>query len=280
LTARAAAAENRPVPDDAATFRAPADAYDAHIGRYGAALGAALIDAAGVGSGGRALDVGCGPGALTAVLAQRLGAANVAAIDASEPFVSACRARVPGADVRVASAEALPFGDGAFDAVLSQLVVNFLPDAARGVAEMARVARPGATVAACVWDYADGMTLLRAFWDAAIALDPDGAAPLDEGVRMPHCSEDGLRALWAAAGLGEIRSGALVVGASYASFDDLWAPLEHGVAPSGAYVVGLPADHRAEFRGELARRLGAADGPFDLTARAWWVAGRTALARG
>jgi hypothetical protein len=280
LTARPAAPENRPVPDDAATFRsAQANAYDAHIGRYGAALGAALVDAARV-DGGRALDVGCGPGALTAVLAERLGAENVAAVDQSEPFAEACRRRVPGADVRVADAAALPFADDTFDAVLSQLVVNFLPDAARGVAEMVRVARPGATIAACVWDYADGMTLLRVFWDAAIAVDPDGAAPLDEGVRMPHCSEAGLRALWEAAGIGEIRAGALVAGAAYTSFDDLWAPIARGVGPSGAYVEGLDPDRRAAFRTEFARRLGAGDAPFDLTARAWWVAGRTVVARG
>jgi SAM-dependent methyltransferase len=281
LTARAVAPENRRVPDDAATFRAaPAEAYDAHIGRYGAALGTALLDAAGIDGGARALDVGCGPGALTAVLAERLGTENVAAVDQSEPFASACRARVPGADVRVADALELPFADGTFDAVLSQLVVNFLPDPIRGVAEMVRVARPGATVAACVWDYADGMTLLRVFWDAAIALDPDGARPLDEGVRMPHCSEAGLRALWEEGGMADVRAGALIVRAAYAGFDDLWAPIARGVGPSGAYADGLALDHREAFRDEFARRLGAGDAPFELSARAWWVAGRTVLAPG
>jgi hypothetical protein len=160
--------------------------------------------------------------------------------------------------------------------VLSQLVVNFLADAQRGLAEMARVARPGGIVAACVWDYADGMTLLRALWDAAIALDPGRAAPLDEGVRMPYCSEDGLRGLWEGAGLEDVRTGALVVGAAYTSLDDLWAPLERGVGPSGAYVAALPGDARAALRTELGRRLGAGDGPFELDARAWWAAGRTA----
>jgi SAM-dependent methyltransferase len=281
LTTRAAEPQNRRVPDDAASFRAaPAEAYDAHIGRYGAALGTGLLDAAGVFGGGRALDVGCGPGALTAALAERLGAENVAAVDQSDPFAAACRVRVPGADVRVADALALPFDDGTFDAVLSQLVVNFLPDPARGVAEMVRVARPGGTVAACVWDYADGMTLLRVFWDAAIALDPDGAAPLDEGVRMPHCSEAGLRALWEGAGIADVRAGALGVRAGYASFEDLWAPIARGVGPSGAYAGGLAPDHRDAFRDEFARRLGAGDAPFDLSARAWWVAGRTVLPPG
>jgi SAM-dependent methyltransferase len=264
------------VVDDVATFRAPADAYDAHIGRYGAALAAALIDVAAIPAGARALDVGCGPGALTTALAGRLGASHVAAVDPSEPFVAACRDRVPHADVRTATAEALPFADGSFDAVLSQLVVNFLADAPGGVAEMARVAAPGGVVAACVWDYAEGMTLLRAFWDAAIALDPEGAAPLDEGARMPHCSPEGLRALWDGAGLQTVETGALTVRAAYRSLADLWWPLERGVAPSGAYAVSLGADAREALRAELQRRLGAGDAPFELTARAWYVTGRTA----
>jgi SAM-dependent methyltransferase len=226
--------------DDQATFQAPADAYDAHVGRYGAALAAALLDVADVPTGARALDVGCGPGALTTALAGRLGAARVAAVDPSEPLVAACRARVPRADVRTATAEELPFDDCAFDAVLSQLVVNFLADPTGGVAEMARVTAPGGVVAACVWDYGDGMTLLRAFWDAAVALDPRGAGPLDEGARMPHCSPDGLRALWDDAGLEDVETGALTVQASYRSLADLWWPLERGVAPSGAYAASLP----------------------------------------
>jgi SAM-dependent methyltransferase len=264
------------VPNDAATFLAPADAYDAHVGRYGAALAAALLDAADVPGGARALDVGCGPGALTTALADRLGAARVAAVDPSAPFVDACRARVPGADVRLAAAEALPFPDALFDAVLSQLVVNFLADPARGVAEMARVTVPGGIVAACVWDYADGMTLLRAFWDAAIAIDPDGAAPLDEGARMPLAEPPALQALWEGAGLEAVRTGELTVSAAYVSLDDLWWPLERGVAPSGAYAASLPPERRAALRAELGRRLGVGDAPFELTARAWYVAGRTA----
>jgi SAM-dependent methyltransferase len=266
------------VVDDVATFRAPADAYDAHVGRYGPTLAAALLDVAAIPTGGRALDVGCGPGALTAALAGHLGATHVSAVDPSEPFVAACRARVPRADVRTATAEALPFADGAFDAVLSQLVVNFLADAPGAVAEMARVTAPGGVVAACVWDYADGMTLLRAFWDAAIALDPERAGALDEGARMPHCSEDGLRALWEGAGLQAVATGALTAHAAYRSLADLWWPLERGVAPSGAYVAALPAADRDALRAELGERLGAPDAPFELTARAWYVTGRTAAA--
>lgn len=256
------------------TFRTSGQAYDAHIGRYGSALARLLIDFAGVPSGGgvRVLDVGCGTGLLTAELAR--DGREVAAIDPSPSFVDACRRRVPNADVREAAAETLPFDDATFDAVVSQLVVNFMADAARGVAEMGRVAGPGATVAACVWDYAGEMTLLRAFWDAAIALDPSAAA-LDEG-HMPFCTPDALAALWTDAGFDGVRTGELWPAARYDSFDDLWTPLLSGVAPSGAYTVSLDPPRRAELQRELHRRLGSPDGAFELTARAWAVAGRTA----
>src|SRR5215207_3348533 len=150
-------------------FRAPADAYDRYVGRYSGELARALIAAAGVDPEWTVLDVGCGPGALTAELAMMLGADSVAAVEPSEPFAAACRERVPGARVEIAPAEALPFADGTFDGALAQLVVNFMADPRAGVGEMRRVTRPGGTVAAAVWDYAGEMTLVRAFWDAARA---------------------------------------------------------------------------------------------------------------
>jgi SAM-dependent methyltransferase len=257
----------------AETFQVAAEAYDGHIGRYGPALATRLIEAASLRPGRRALDVGCGPGALTAALAELLGADRVAAVDPSEPFAHACASRVPGVRVQVAAAEALPFGDGSFDAALSQLVVNFMTDAPAGVGEMRRVTRPGGTVASAVWDYADGMTLLRRFWDAAVALDP-AAASLDEGLSMPYCRPDDLERLWRAAGLQAVDTAELLVEAGYSGFDDLWQPLESGVGPSGAYAAGLPPERRARLREELRHRLGAGDDPFRLTARAWCVTGR------
>jgi SAM-dependent methyltransferase len=259
--------------DDAATFLASAEAYDAHIGRYGAPLAEALLDLAGVRAGRRALDVGCGPGALTGALARRLEPAAVAAVDPSEPFARACARRHPGVDVRVAPAERLPFADGAFDATLSQLVVNFMTDAPRAVREMARVTRPRGAVAASVWDYAGEMTLLRALWDAAAALDP-AATEHDEGRRMRYCAPAALAELWASAGLDGVVTGAVTVRARYASMDDLWRGLGAGAGPSGAYVAGLPPAARERLRGELHDRLGAPDGPFALDARAWTVIGR------
>lgn len=257
----------------AATFRTSAQSYDRHIGRYGSELAAGLIAAAGVAPGQRALDVGCGPGALTAALGELLGPEAVAAVDPSEPFAAACASRVPGAQVKVAAAEALPFGDDSFDAALSQLVVNFMSDPPAGVREMRRVTRPGGTVAAAVWDYADGMTLLRRFWDAAAALDP-AAAVLDEGRSMPFCRPDALGRLWRDAGLEAVNGTSIIVKAGYASFDDLWQPLEAGVGPSGAYAAALGPEQRTRLREDLRRRLDVEDRPFRLAARAWLVVGR------
>jgi SAM-dependent methyltransferase len=260
-------------PTGAATFRTAADAYDRHIGRYGAELGRALIAAAGVRPGERALDVGCGPGALTAELVAVLGAENVAAADPSEPFAEACAARNPGVRVEVAAAEALPFGDGEFDYTLAQLVVNFMSDPPGGVAEMRRVTRSGGTVAAAVWDYAGEMTILRRFWDAAVALDP-AAADRDEGRSMPYCTPTELEALWSDARLAEVEVSPVVVSAAYDGFEDLWEPLERGVAPSGAYATSLAPERRAGLKDEFRRQLGVGDDPFELTARAWVATGK------
>jgi SAM-dependent methyltransferase len=257
----------------AETFRAPAEAYDRHIGRYGPQLALALISSAGVQPGNRVLDVGCGPGALTAALAKLTGANNVAAVDPSEPFAAACATRVPGAKVEVAAAESLPFADDSFDAALSQLVVNFMSDPVAGVSEMRRVTTPLGTVAAAVWDYAGEMTLLRRFWDAAVALDP-ASETLDEGRSMACSRPDELEGLWREAGLEAVQTSALDVEAAYDSFDDLWHGLEGGVGPAGAYAAGLPSERRAALRDEVRRRLDVGDASFRLSARAWCVTGR------
>jgi ubiquinone/menaquinone biosynthesis C-methylase UbiE len=254
---------------------ASAEAYDRHIGRYGAPLAEALIAFAGIEPGMRALDVGCGPGALTAKLAERLGPENVSAADPSKPFAEICRARLPGVTVVVAAAEALPFEDGAFDVALSQLVVNFMTDAHAGVGELARITRRGGTVASCVWDYAGEMTLLRTFWDAAREVAPERAVLVDEGTVMRWCSEGELETLWRDAGLRDVRTAPLVVEAEYADFEDLWAPLPTGIAPSGAFCASLDDDDRGALHDAFKRRLGVGDGAFELTARAWAVTGTT-----
>jgi SAM-dependent methyltransferase len=253
-------------------FQGSAEVYDRFIGRYGPGLAAAMLQTAMVEPGMRVLDVGCGPGPLATQAARIVGPENVAAVDPSEPWVEACRERVPGADVRVAPAESLPFEDGSFDAVLAQLVVNFLSDAPRGVAEMKRVAKPGGVVAACVWDYAGEMKLLRAFWDAVAAVDP-ASAERDEGRFMRYANADELGALWTEAGFGEVAVSPLDVEASYADFDDLWTPFLAGIGPAGAYAVSLAPEAQATLREQLRATLGDPAGPFELTARAWCVRG-------
>jgi SAM-dependent methyltransferase len=256
--------------DRRVSFEADAAVYDRHVGRYAGALSAAHIAAARVAPGDHVLDVGCGPGGLTRALADLVGAESVAAVDPSKSFMAACASRVPGADVREGVAESLPFDDGAFDVVLSQLVVNFMRGADAGVAEMVRVARGGGSVASCVWDYADGMTMLRAFWDGALDIDPD--AP-DEARTMRYCSEPELRELWLRGGLQDVDTETLVVEAAYDGFDDYWAPFPTGLAPSGAYCASLDRERQEALRVAVFRRLGEPAGPFTLTARAWFVRG-------
>ncbi len=256
--------------DGAASFRVPAAAYDLYMGAWSRPLAALFADAAGVRRGDRVLDVGCGTGALTAELARRIGAESVAAVDPSEPSVTACAARVAGADVRVGDAETLPFADAAFDVALCQLVVNFMTDARVGVGEMLRATRSGGTVAACTWDYRDGMTMLRVFWDAATAVDPD--AP-HEGRVMPFCMPGDLERLWQDVGLGDVKTAELVVERVYASFDDFWEPFTLGVGPGGSYCMSLDEPRREKLRAECFRLLGSPTGQLPMTARAWFVRG-------
>ena len=252
------------------TFDVAAEAYDAFMGRYSRLLSPQLADLAGITAGQRVLDVGCGPGALTGELVTRVGAAAVAAIDPSTSFVEATRARFPGVDVRLASADALPFTDGGFDAVLTQLVVHFLPDPVAGLVEMARVARPDGVLAASVWDHAGGLGPLGLFWVVARELDPD---VLDEsdlpGARAGHLAE-----LFDAAGLRDLVEATLVADLEHPSFDAWWEPFTRGVGPAGAYTAGLEPDHRVELRERLRQRLPTA--PFVIAARAWAVRGRVA----
>ena len=256
------------------SFDVAAEAYDRFMGRYSRLLSPQIADLAGVAPGQRALDVGCGPGALTTELVARLGPDAVAAVDPSESFVEAARARHPGVDVRHAPAEVLPFADGSFDVALAQLVVHFMSDPVAGLTEMGRVTRPGGVVAACVWDHAGGLGPLGLFWDAARSLDPDVT---DEsrlaGARQGHLAE-----LFGAAGLRDVTQASLTADLEHASFEAWWEPFTEGVGPAGAYTTGLDPARQAELRERCRARLG--NGPFITPARAWaargTVSGRSA----
>lgn len=216
------------------------------------------------------LDVGCGPGGLTEDLARRVGAEHVAAIDPRPHFVAACRERVPGADVREGVAEELPWDDASFDATLSCLVVAFMKDPDRGVREMVRVTRPGGTVAACMWDIAQGgMTMLRTFWQAVRTVDPDAAGEQVRAGVSPGDLADRFRR----AGLEDVADGELEASVDYTGFDDFWEPFTYAVGPAGAHLASLPADQQERVR-EACRAALPGDGPFTLTARAWFARGR------
>jgi ubiquinone/menaquinone biosynthesis C-methylase UbiE len=246
--------------------------YEGRIGRYGPELAVAFMQATGVHAGQRALDVGCGAGALTQPLAELLGPEKVVGIDPDAAALEACRTKLPDVDLRVGAAEALPFGGGEFDAVLAQLVASLMSDAYTGVSEMRRVTREGGVVATCVWDFAGGMTLLRTFWDAATALDR-AAASRDQAKTRPFAQPGELDALWLSAGLKQVSTGALHAGASYSDLDDLWEPLVAPDGSPGAYYAELDTPRREALREEVFNRLGSPAGPFRLTARAWYVRG-------
>jgi SAM-dependent methyltransferase len=247
------------------SFNVAAEAYGRFMGRFSEPLAAGFADAAGVSTGQRAVDVGCGPGALTAVLVERLGADAVSAIDPSPPFVEAMRQRYPDVDLHADAAEHLPFADDTFDLALAQLVVHFMADPVAGLREMARVTRPGGTVAACVWDHAGGGGPLATFWQAARDLDPGVHDESDlAGAREGHLAE-----LCDRAGLTDIEAGTLSVTVTYPSFDEWWESYTLGVGPAGAYVVQLDDAGRDALRAHCQELLPEA--PFDITATAWNV---------
>lgn len=247
----------------APAFASSGDAYDAFMGRYSVALAAPFADFTGAVPGVRALDVGCGPGALAAELVRRLGPGAVAACDPSPSLAAACAERHPGVDVRAAAAEELPFPDQSFDLVAAQLVLPFLADPVAAGAEMLRVTRPGGTIGAAVWDLAAGMEMLRAFWDAAVSLDPD--AP-DE-LRVSVVGRGGDVGTWLAAlGLDEVSEATLVVSSAYSGFDELWSGFRTGIGPPGVYCASLPEDRREALRRALFARVGSPSGPFTLDA--------------
>jgi len=252
-------------------FVAPAEDYDRYMGRYTPSLAVALVNAAGVESGMRALDVGCGPGGLTGELARRVGAENVAAIDPAPQFAQACRDRYPSADVRDGVAEDLPWDDGTFDAALSSLVIAFMSDPDRGVREMARVTKPGGRVAVCMWDIkTGGMTMLRIFWDAMRQVQPDAQGEH----ALPGTAEGDILARFERAGLTDIVAGTLTAHADYAGFDDFWEPFTLAVGPAGQHLRSMSPEQRADVRDTC--RLQVPEGPFGLDARAWYARGTVA----
>lgn len=254
---------------------ASGDTYEAYVGRWSRLVAPEFLRWLNVPVGKRWLDVGCGTGVLTTAILDTQAPAEVHGVDRSDAFVEHARAHVAAerATFDVADAQALPAGDARFDVVVSGLVLNFVPDHARALEEMARVVRPGGTVGIYVWDYAGEMQLMRHFWDAAIELDP-AARELDEGRRSPICDPAALQALLSHY-FEDVDTAAVIVPTTFRDFDDYWTPFLAGGAPAPAYCMSLDEERRTRLRESLRARLPVtADGSIPLTARAWTVKGR------
>jgi SAM-dependent methyltransferase len=254
---------------------AKADAYERFMGRWSRGLARFFVAFCDVQDGDAVLDVGSGTGALSFALRESTNASRITGVDPSADYVrhAAGATTDPRLRFEVGDAARLAFSDASFDKTLSALVLNFVPEPGRAVREMSRVTKPRGVVAAAVWDYGDGMEMLRAFWDEAVALDP--AASTRDEARMPLCRKGDLAAWLAREGLEDVRDAELTTTLSFASFDDYWEPFLLGQGPAGAYAAGLPHEARDALRERLRARWlrGGPDRPIDMRARAWAAKG-------
>lgn len=250
-------------------------AYEHYIGRWSRPVADEFLKWIAIPPGHDWLDVGCGTGALSQRILERNAPAKIIGIDTSKGFVSYAKEHVidKRAEFRLGDACALPVGDAEFDVVVSGLVLNFIPDRTKAVEEMRRAVHPGGVVAVYVWDYADGMQLIRLFWDAAITLNPK-ARDLDEAVRFPHCRPEALHALFTNGGLRDVMTAAIDVPTVFENFDDYWSPFLGGQGPAPSYCMSLQETERNALRERLKSSLSTEmDGKIRLTARAWAVQG-------
>jgi SAM-dependent methyltransferase len=255
---------------------ADAEAYERFMGRWSRLVAPRLVDFTSLPERGRMLDVGSGTGSLAYAIAQRKAHTRVVGIDPSREYVAYASSRNPfpgRADFEVGDAQQLHFPDSSFEAALSLLVFNFIPDPKKALFELRRVTRPGGKLSAAVWDYGAGMRMLRTFWDAAVSLDP-GAEKLDEK-RMPLCRAGELSALWRQAGMRNVRERSIDISMKFESLSDYWDPFLLGQGPAGSYVRRLDRGHLQALRLEVKRRLSLSDDnvPFILPARVWSVRG-------
>jgi SAM-dependent methyltransferase len=246
-------------------FDVSAEAYTRFMGRFSEPLAHEFASFLGVRLGQRALDVGCGPGALTSTLVPLLGESSVAAVDPSASFIEAIRRQYPGVDSRLAPAEDLPFADASFDLALAQLVIHFMADPVAGLSEMVRVTRPGGQVAANVWDCGGSTGPLEPFWNCARHLCGD----VDDESNLAGVSEGALEILFERAGLRVAQSTALSVEVRHDSFEEWWEPFTLGVGPAGHFVSELAPEDQLELRERCLSSMGM--GPFITRARAWTV---------
>jgi SAM-dependent methyltransferase len=252
---------------------AAGDAYEAYMGRWSRRLAREFLAWLEPEPAAHWLDVGCGTGALTAAICERCAPASVTGCDPSAAFIAHARTGIADPRVSFVTADArdLPTRDGGFDWIVSSLVLNFVPEPERAALAMRARLRAGGTVAACVWDYAEGMEFLRHFWEEVVTSDPEAR---DEGGRFPLCHPEALTTLFRAAGFRRVEAGAVEIATDFANFDDYWKPFLGGTGPAPAYVAAQDPARREALRKRLERRLGAeGGGPIHLRARAWAVRG-------
>ena len=250
--------------------------YESYIGRWSRLVARQFVPWLNVPSGAQWLDVGCGTGTLGHTILDTVSPQAVLGIDPSEGYIEFARKNVQDSRVafRLGDAQKLPVKSAAYDAVVSGLVLNFIPKPSQALSEMIRAVRIGGIVAAYVWDYADKMQLIRHFWNAAVALDETAASALDERQRFPLCQPEPLRQLFQTTHVGKVEVRSIDVPTTFRDFDDYWSPFLGGQGPTPSYVVSLPEEQRVVLREHIKLTLPiAADGSIHLIARAWAIRG-------
>ena len=251
------------------------ETYEEYIGRWSRLIAREFLKWLAVPVGSQWLDVGCGTGVLSKIILELAEPSRIKGVDRSEGFINFAKEHVRDERVEfeVGDAQALTAGTGTFDAAVSGLVLNFVPQPERAIAEMARVTRPNGVVAAYVWDYADRMQLIRYFFDAAIALDPK-VVELDEGRRFSICQPDVLGRLFESAGLRNVEVRPIEIPTIFRDFDDYWTPFLGGQGPAPSYAMSLNEEQRAALREQIRANMPFnSDGSISLVARAWAARG-------
>lgn len=250
--------------------------YEPYVGRWSRLVAREFIHWLRLPAGSRWLDVGSGTGALSDTILRAANPGAVQGVDPSAAFIAYAREQLVDERIRfeIGDAQALPFKNSVYDAVVAGLVLNFVPDKTKALSEMARVAKPGGVVGAYVWDYAGQMQMIRYFWDAVTALHPE-AAELDEGRRFPICNPESLGELFRSNGLEQVEVRSIDVATHFQNFDDYWTPFLGGQGPAPSYLMGLNEKQRADLRSYLQAHLPKSpDGTIALVARAWAVRSR------
>ncbi|MFL6461359.1 MAG: class I SAM-dependent methyltransferase [Nitrososphaeraceae archaeon] len=250
--------------------------YESYIGRWSRLVARQFLNWLDVSSGAQWLDVGCGTGILSQTILDTASPKMVVGVEPSEEYIEFARKHIqdPRVSFRLGDAQMLPVESASYDAVVSGLVLNFVPQSTQVLTEMVRCVRIGGTVAAYVWDYADQMQLIRYFWNAAVALDKTVLA-LDEGQRFPLCQPEPLRELFQSNDkLEVVEVHPIVVDTTFRNFDDYWSPFLGGQGPASSYTMSLSEERRVALREHIRLTLPIADdGSIHLIARAWAVRG-------